>query len=130
MAKKTRARGGKLAVRRLEAAGMYLHGLSYEQIADVSGVSVPTVSRDVNAGLQMIRERQRQELDTQRTIALARYERMLAEEDGLTAASRRNRVSIQARIDKITGVDRVLPVERGKAADLAERLAEVFDALE
>ena len=107
---------------------MYMTGASLEMIGDALGVSVPTASRDVNAGLRLIQERQLQDAETQRTIALARYEQWIREEDGESAASRANRVKIQQRIDRIMGVDKLGPSSDAQTRDLAKDIAEALNA--
>lgn len=107
---------------------MYMQGASYEEIGDALAVSVPTVSRYVNAGLRAIQERQLQDAEVQRTIALARYQQWISEEDGESAASRANRIKLQQRIDRIMGVDKLGPRGEDGARDLAADIREALNA--
>ena len=116
----TKAPARRIQIRRIQAAKMYMAQASLEQIADALDTSVPTASRDVNAGLKEIQERQLQDAQIQRTIALARYQQWISDEDGETAASRANRIKLQQRIDRIMGIDKLGPSASADSRNLAE----------
>lgn len=123
----TKAPNKRIQIKRIKAAQMYMQGASYEEIGDALAVSVPTISRYVNAGLRAIQERQLQDAEVQRTIALARYQQWISEEDGESAASRANRIKLQQRIDRIMGVDKLGPRGEDGARDLAADIREALN---
>lgn len=127
MTGRARLRGKALALRQLQNAKRYIQGWSYEQISEADGIDISTVSRDVNKGIEAMQARQRQEIAVQRTLALARYQQWLLDEPGDTVQSRANRMKLQARIDKLMGLDKGFEDAPKVSQDLGELLKAIGD---
>ena len=120
----TNNRGAALAVRRSSAANRFIAGETITDIAASIGVHKSTVSRWVDRAMQEQREALDASIEQHRAISHARYQKWLSEELGDSDASRQTRIRLQARIDKILGLEDTKPPPSTNVTLLQQVIAE------